>query len=387
MIKTWQFEFWSVRNGLNSDYEDEGVVQETFDKNIDHLVDLEDAGFDGVFFSEHHFVNTLSPCPNLLVAAVAQRTKRLRLGVLGNVFAMHQPHRLAEELAMLDYLTHGRLEIGSAVGIPPEFAFLGIAPQDVRAMHAEAARFIELAKQNKHVTFHGDHFNYEDVLSMPRPRKVSYRREWATAQTESSVVSIAKRNAKLALGFQSTEGLARLCETYREAMAAENHPATPDDILIRRQVMIWDTDAEAAALHSECSEVAAKILHKMYEEPVAKVLERIGGQLPTKEGIASGVKDAQFIPSAGSSPKPAPSLAERISPEEYIFGSPKTVAEIIIEQCRKTGAANIAVYESVALNREQLSHHTELWKKVIPILKSADVLPDFIPSKGLAASA
>src|ERR1700728_1010022 len=104
MIKVWNFEFNNAQGRALPDNEDAGLVQGVFDRMFTRLAALEPLGFGGVFFSEHHFLDSLSPNPNLLIAALAKMTKRLRLGVMGNVLALHQPWRLAEDLAMLDYI-------------------------------------------------------------------------------------------------------------------------------------------------------------------------------------------------------------------------------------------------------------------------------------------
>ncbi len=378
MIRTWDFEFWNIHQGLDSDYEDPEQVQAAFHSNMDRMVELERIGFEGVFLSEHHFLNALSPCPNLLIAAIAQRTKRLRLGVLGNVLAMHQPFRLAEELAMLDYLTDGRLEIGSAVGIPPEFGFLGIAPQDIRPMYAEVARILELAREGRHVTFAGKYFSYDGLQAMPRPKQVNRRREWVAAYSASSAVTTAKRNAKLALGFQSTAAMAEVFAAYKEAMAAAGHAATADDLMIRRQVLIWDTDEEAAALNSQYMEIAKQLTRKSFESVIAAGRKR-GIAMEQAPNASFGIKDAQVVP---ANPSPAADanpqqgdIFDFVSADEWIFGSPKTVAEKLIEQCRATGAGNIAAYHTAAFREHELAHQTKLWAQVIPILRSADVLP------------
>src|SRR4249920_2126022 len=141
-IKTWTFEFHVIPGRGVPDYEDQQLVQQTFDRNLRRLVELEGYGFEGVFFSEHHFLNSLSPVPNLLIAALAKMTTRFRLGVMGNVLPFHQPWRLAEELATLD--------------------------------------FLGLATEHKHVSFRGDFYDFEDIPSMHRPRSEARRRHWMT---------------------------------------------------------------------------------------------------------------------------------------------------------------------------------------------------------------
>ena len=80
------------------------------------------SGYDGVGFNEHHCSPYgLMNSPNLMASAAAQRTKKLKLLIYGNLLPLHEPLRLAEELAMLDCLSEGRIISGFARGIPREY--------------------------------------------------------------------------------------------------------------------------------------------------------------------------------------------------------------------------------------------------------------------------
>ena len=97
----------------------------TYAEHLDAWEELDRLGFDGVGFNEHHTSPFgLMNSPNLLAASAAQRTKRLKLLIYGNLLPIHEPLRLAEELAMLDCLSNGRLISGFARGIPREHAGL-----------------------------------------------------------------------------------------------------------------------------------------------------------------------------------------------------------------------------------------------------------------------
>lgn len=126
MIKSWVFELFVPPAELAQRF-DPAVSQRHFNAYLDLWASAEPAGFDGIFFSEHHFGATYSPAPNLLIASVALRTKSIRLGVMGMVPPYHSPWQLVEEIGMLDHLTGGRLEIGTAAGIPQEMAQAGLA--------------------------------------------------------------------------------------------------------------------------------------------------------------------------------------------------------------------------------------------------------------------
>ena len=139
MIKSWIFEFFATPPQLIEHF-DPALSLRHFDGYLDAWTSAEAAGFEGIFFSEHHFGTSYSPSPNLLIAAVAARTKSLRLGVMGMVPPYHSPWRLVEEIGMLDHLTGGRLEIGTSPGIPPEMAQVGLSVEEARARYDEAAK-------------------------------------------------------------------------------------------------------------------------------------------------------------------------------------------------------------------------------------------------------
>jgi hypothetical protein len=93
-------------------------------------------------------------------------------------------------------------------------------------------------------------------------------------------------------------------------------------------------------------------------------------------GIArSGVRDAASLQQAGGPPKEfAPFTAGFVDMnDEFVYGSPDKVAEIIIAQCRKMGAGNMLAYHSECLEDDGLAHHYKLWERVLPILEAANV--------------
>src|SRR5437016_13221293 len=94
-------------------------------------------GYDGVGFNEHHTSPYgLMNSPNLLAAAAAQRTQRLKLLVYGNLLPLHDPLSLAEELAMLDCMSDRRIVSGFARGIPRDHNAYGVPLSDSRARFA-----------------------------------------------------------------------------------------------------------------------------------------------------------------------------------------------------------------------------------------------------------
>src|SRR5271156_6756508 len=154
-MKSWIFSIFRYAGGLAPDRFDPVVCQQTYDDYLALWAASEDQGFDGVFFSEHHFIlGNLSPSPHLLIAALAQRTTTLRLGVMGSVVPLHDARRLAEECGMLDYLTRGRLEIGIGPGAGAfEAQLAGLDPSTLRASYHSGAELLQQALDNVRTSF------------------------------------------------------------------------------------------------------------------------------------------------------------------------------------------------------------------------------------------
>ena len=209
MIKPWLFEFF-VAPGPPGTAVTPQAATEHYNWYLDLWQKAEGCGFEGIFFSEHHFGPAYSPSPNLIIATMAPRTRTLRLGVMGMVVPYYEPWRVAEEIAMLDHLTGGRLEIGTSAGIPNEMAMVGLSVAEARARNDEALAIIDAALLTGKVTHQGKYWSFENLPIVPRPLQQPSPTRWTT------VVSIE---------FREKGGAARL--THRDVVpfgrAGEGH--------------------------------------------------------------------------------------------------------------------------------------------------------------------
>src|ERR1700689_2815186 len=112
---------------------------QVIDRRLDFAVEAEAAGIAHYHVTEHHGTPlSVCPAPNLFLAALSQRTTSMRIGALVNVLPAYEPLRLAEEIAILDQLTGGRLDVGVGSGVSPyELAYFGIDGEQARARYAE----------------------------------------------------------------------------------------------------------------------------------------------------------------------------------------------------------------------------------------------------------
>jgi alkanesulfonate monooxygenase SsuD/methylene tetrahydromethanopterin reductase-like flavin-dependent oxidoreductase (luciferase family) len=139
---------------------------------LNQATHAETLGFESVWPVEHHFNPRFSvlPCPTLLLAAIAARTRSLRLGTAIVQLALHNPLRVAEEIATLDVLSGGRVELGIGRGSnPTHFAGFGVPMEESRARMAEGLAFLERAFREESFSFHGRYVRADDVCLTPKP--------------------------------------------------------------------------------------------------------------------------------------------------------------------------------------------------------------------------
>jgi alkanesulfonate monooxygenase SsuD/methylene tetrahydromethanopterin reductase-like flavin-dependent oxidoreductase (luciferase family) len=144
---------------------------------IEQSVHAETLGFESVWPVEQHFNSDLSitPAPLLLLAALAERTTRMRLGIAIVLVPLSHPLRIAEEIATLDVLSSGRVEFGVGRGaIPIHFKAFGVPQSESRERFSEALELILKAWKEPRVSYRGEFFQVEDVAVVPKPVQHPY---------------------------------------------------------------------------------------------------------------------------------------------------------------------------------------------------------------------
>ena len=279
MIRPWLFEFFPE---LKSDSGDPTGVEISgyFRKYLDLWTHDEELGFEGIFFSEHHFGGSFSPSPNLLIAAMAARTMRLRLGVMGVVVPYYTPARIIEEIGMLDHLSGGRLEIGTAIGIPQELARLNMSMDEARAINDEALEIVDAALTTGIADHRGRFFNYSALPLVPRPAQRPCPPKWTTVVSADSARRVARRGSKICTGFHPTDQIKALFDAYRAEAKACGFDAGPEHIALRRRVVVAQTEAEAQRMSHAMGERYMQFVvqdPRFKTSPVPDAPERGGG--------------------------------------------------------------------------------------------------------------
>lgn len=354
MIKAWIFEFFTPFHGADSGRFDAARCASDFAFYLQQWRLAEEQGFTGIFFSEHHFFpGRFSPSPNLLIAAVAAVTQRLRLGVMGQVLPFYEPWRCAEECAMLDQLSGGRLEMGFSSGVgPKEFRVIGLPAEEIKPRFAEALDIIGKALTHERFSHSGRFWNFENMLLSPRTLQQPLPPRWITGLSPETAAQAASDGYRLCTGFGSVARVKVLFDAYREAAARAGRAVDAGWLGLRRQILIADDDAEARALGAEAT---------------ARMRAMFAGPPPSQAPAGAAAPVRTIAPDA---PGGAPG-GSMIADEETIAGSPRSVAEQIIAQCRATGAGHILGYVPGTVSLAQMARSQELWRQVIPELQRA----------------
>lgn len=340
MIKPWLFEFFPELGGPTAD-PDPADVTAHFARYLDLWVRDEALGFEGIFFSEHHFGRSFSGSPNLLIAALAGRTRTLRLGVMGIVLPYYHPARVVEEIGMLDHLTNGRLEIGTAIGVPQELARLNMTMAEARERNDEIVAVLDAALTNRVVSHHGKYFSFSDLRLLPRTRQQPSPPRWTTVISVESARRAARRRVKISTGFNATPVIKGIFDAYREEAKMAGYEAGPECFALRRRVTIAPTTAQAR-VHAQA------------------VTDRLKSYVAEDDRLNTNMPDT-----------PAPSGGFTLSDDEFITGTPKDVAQTIIEQCRAVGAGHfLTVLNWSAPIDEVLQAHELFGRESIPLLRA-----------------
>ncbi len=146
---------------------------EVIKEQMELMYEAETLGFDSVWPAEHHFTEYgYCASPQVSLAAVAARTKRIRLGTGVVVLPFHNPVRVAEDFAFLDLMSDGRVDLGVGRGYQPgEYAGFGLADKqgESRAMFDEAINLVRQCWTEERVTFKGKYYQVDDLVVRPKP--------------------------------------------------------------------------------------------------------------------------------------------------------------------------------------------------------------------------
>ena len=213
----------------------------------------DELGFDWVSCSEHHYTPLLqTPNASVFAAALSQVVRRAKVAVLGPLVSMNNPVRIAEELAMLDQLTGGRLVVLFLRGTPNEFLAYGTNPDETRARTQEASLLITKAlTEPQPFGWEGRFYRFLTVSVWPGPVQRPHPPLYYSGNSLESATFAAARHLGLGVSFYPPHIVAQMTGHYKQECAKHGWVPTSDQILYRAFSAVGEDDKEAAAFNAK----------------------------------------------------------------------------------------------------------------------------------------
>ena len=204
--------------------------------------------------AEHHGTPLgFAPSPNLFLAAVTQRTRRLRLGPMVLLLPLYPPVRLIQEIAMLDRMSGGRLELGVGRGVSPiEVAFFGLDPVDGPDQFAEALEVLLEGFRVDELNHAGRFYSFDRVPMILHPVQKPHPPLWYGVNRAESVARVAGRGMSMMMNGPA-DRVRALTDLYRgEWRRLDRDPATLPFLALSRHVVVADNGNTARRIAKRC---------------------------------------------------------------------------------------------------------------------------------------
>src|SRR5262249_54719689 len=224
---------------------------EEYERHIDALVYAAELCFHAFGVNEHHqTAYGLMPAPNLIASALIQRTKRVKIAILGRALPLtNNPLTIAEEFARLHNLPRGRMIPGLVRGIGTEYHATGLTPGFSHERYQEAHDLIVSAwTRPGPFTFEGEHYNFRYVNIWPRPYQQPHPPIWVPSQGSSETIRWAADPARkypFLVTFSAEELVVRYLNMYRDQARELGYEAAGDQLGWAAPLYVADTDERA----------------------------------------------------------------------------------------------------------------------------------------------
>ena len=228
-------------------YADPQISVQSYQEGIEECQLAEEMGFDWISFSEHHYSGRIATgAPAVMAAAVAERCKKAKIAMLGHLLPLNNPVRVAEELALLDNLTNGRLIIGFLRGTPNEDQVYGVNPAEGRGRLFEGMDLILKAlTEPQPFSWEGRYYRFRTVAVWPRPVQQPLPPMIVATRSDDTIRYAAEHQLGLGISFIPVEQMAEITEKYHGWCAEAGWQPQQDQIVFRGNIYLAETDRQA----------------------------------------------------------------------------------------------------------------------------------------------
>ena len=308
----------------NSMY-DPKVGHQLYNRYLDELEYADTLGFDGIGVNEHHqTAYGLMAAPNVFAGALARRTKNAKIAILGRALPLvNNPLTIAEEFAILDNITGGRIITGFVRGIGAEYHASGVNPTESHDRYHEAHDLIVRAwTEPGPFAFEGKYYHFNYVNIWPRPFQQPHPPIWIPSQGSSETIkwaSAKERRYTYLQTFSPVDLLFRYMDMYRQEARKSGYEASDDQLGWAVSAYVGDSDASAlreARPHVEAfMNKFLRMPMEMLLPPGYLTLASMKGVMQAKKAITGGARTVEQLIEQGV----------------FLCGSPETVRQRIAD--------------------------------------------------------
>ncbi len=278
-----------------------GDLQQVYARAMERVRTMDQNGYDAIWVAEHHF-STYSVCPSIHMMGthIAAHTKNLRIGTGVSLAAFYDPLRLAEEVALLDVLSGGRVNWGAGSGFDPtEFRAFGIDRSERHPRFRENVDIVLNAWRQDRLTYHGQFHEYEEIEVLPKPLQDPLP-VWMAASSPDALRWSGEKGFSIMMDpHSSMEDIATKRQMYDTALVENGFDPDGRDIPVARLLAIAPTDEQARLV----AESGAQWTTNSY----------------AKNSLSLKPQDAEVDP------------VQRYVDNVVLWGSPERVADLLIQ--------------------------------------------------------
>ena len=332
-----------------------------FDEVLDEITYGEELGFDSVWLPEHHFaIYGMLGNPLTLAAAVSQRTKRMKIGTAVMVLPFQHPLRVAEDAALVDVLSGGRLLLGFGRGYqPPEFHGFGVPQPDSSAMFLESFEILKRALSGEKFSYKGKFWNIEEPTEIfPKPVQRPHPPFYVASVSPRSLDVAARLGLSLirAPQFSNLDAVAEGFDDYKAKMREFGHDpeALDQPLSVRTYVAPTDEEARAEAKHVV-----------WFYHLLATLLPGAPGRPRPPAGYENYPQD--------------PSVLSKLTVDDVLergtaFGSPERVIDVLKTYMQRLGSSHFMIQMRIGgLEHEKVRRSMKLFaEQVMPALREEE---------------
>jgi alkanesulfonate monooxygenase SsuD/methylene tetrahydromethanopterin reductase-like flavin-dependent oxidoreductase (luciferase family) len=307
------------------------------------------------------------PSPNLMAAALTRRTSRARIMILGNAIGIRgNPLRVAEEIAMLDLMSGGRVDSGFVRGIGWEYFAHSVNPVKSRSRFNEAHDLIIKAWTSPEMfSWYGENYEYRYVNLWPRPVQQPHPPIYIPGAGSTETMKFcAERKYTYMSVYAPTRIVRRWFDGYREAAAELGYEPDPERIAFSVPIYVADTDEKA---HAE----ARPALEWLYRKGLKQTPEMVTPPGYMSPGSLRGVLSSGMRPFGGAS------YEDLLAHGQAVVGSPASVADRLGSLYAELGGFGqlIGLFAIGTSTHEQVMRSAELFAtEVMPVLRPLGVM-------------